>query len=424
MSSIIPLQPLRMAKPKRCQQGLMTLLVAVIALVGVTLTVIFTSKSAVMEQRNAGTSVRAGQAAAAAQAGLEHAIAYLQDLPPVDEVVCQFDAQLAVKVDDNDQAVGKYWVQFYPNPDANNQPVPDPECEEIYSCEKEKVEKANRLRVVSCGWSDDRSARKYAITDVMRVPPFSGKGPETPLTSGLGVAFSGGAKVYNLYNNATVLSPEPLDVDGNVGNTYLNIHCPIQNLTDAQIENILINRDSATCTDATGTTHEYFPPVSRGDEGIGVVWENSMRNLTEPELFVLIFGIPKETYKAGMVSPGRDLTAAAAATAAGARGEVIWVTGDATLPSDVGSREEPVILVIDGNATVSGGVTFHGLLYVSGKFTFSGSSVFYGAVAVGGIADGAGTPEIVYDRLVLGNALEKFEVRTAQAQSWRDWPVP
>ena len=416
MNSTLPFQLQRMALPKRRQQGLVTLLVAVIALVGVTLTVIFTSKSAVVEQRNAATSTRAGQAAAAAQAGLEHAIAYLQDRPRIpaadNPVVCVSSAQL---VDGNGQAAGSYWTRLY----AVNTSVTDPDCEGTYSCDN--ADAAEHLRVVSCGWSDDRSARKYAISDITRVAPFFGNGPETPLTSGLGVAFSGGAKVYNLYHNGTVLAPEPLDVDGNVGNTFLNTHCPIHNLTDAQIENILINRDSATCTDATGTTHDYFSLVSRGDEGIGVVWDNSMRNLTEPQLFELIFGMSKETYKAVMVSPGRDLTSAAAA--AGARGEVIWVTGDATLPDNVGSRTQPVILVINGNASVSGGITFHGLLYVSGKLTFTGNSVFYGSVAVGGKADGSGTPEIVYDRQVIGN-VKRLGVRTAQAQSWRDWPVP
>ena len=102
---------------------------------------------------------------------------------------------------------------------------------------------------------------------------------------------------------------------------------------------------------------------------------------------------------------------------------MIWVTGDATLPDNVGSRAQPVILVINGNASVSGGITFHGLLYVSGKLTFTGNSVFYGSVAVGGKADGSGTPEIVYDRQVIGN-VKRLGVRTAQAQSWRDWPVP
>ena len=429
MNSTLPFQFPRMATPKWRQQGLVTLLVAVIALVGVTLTVIFTSKSAVVEQRNAATSTRAGQAAAAAQAGLEHTIAYLQDRPRIpaadNPVVCVSSAQL---VDGNGQAAGSYWTRLY----AVNTSVTDPDCEGTYSCDN--ADAAEHLRVVSCGWSDDRSARKYAISDITRVAPFFGNGPETPLTSGLGVAFSGGAKVYNLYHNGTVLAPEPLDVDGNVGNTFVNTHCPVHNLTDAQIEDILESRDpnckdsdsccnnpAICCVDTAGTTHNYFSLVSRGDEGIGVVWDNSMRNLTEPQLFELIFGMSKETYKAVMVSPGRDLTSAAAA--AGARGEVIWVTGDATLPDNVGSRAQPVILVINGNASVSGGITFHGLLYVSGKLTFTGNSVFYGSVAVGGKADGSGTPEIVYDRKVISNAT-KLGVRTAQAQSWRDWPVP
>ncbi|HHO69901.1 MAG TPA: hypothetical protein ENN02_00255, partial [Halothiobacillus sp.] len=60
------------------QQGMATVMAALVLLVAATLIVLFTARSAFMEQRISGNEVRAKQAMAAAQAGFDHALAHIQ----------------------------------------------------------------------------------------------------------------------------------------------------------------------------------------------------------------------------------------------------------------------------------------------------------------------------------------------------------
>jgi hypothetical protein len=90
----------------------------------------------------------------------------------------------------------------------------------------------------------------------------------------------------------------------------------------------------------------------------------------------------------------------------------------------IGTRNEPVILIVDGNLNVTGNVVFYGVLYVTGNFSSSGTPIFYGATVVeGDNTASAGTPSYVYDPLAFAN-LEPLGPVMVYAGTWRDWLAP
>ena len=163
------------------QQGMATLFMTLIALVGITLVVIFASKTTVLEQKIAANSVRAAQAAAAAQAGLEAALAHLQGGGLA--TTCEFLYKPASGT--------AYWARFH-HPDTivplcGTEPPTSMALTATDCTNMTNGGSTTPVRVLSCGWSDDRTARKYALTDVKAGPSMAGDGPPNPLMSGDGV---------------------------------------------------------------------------------------------------------------------------------------------------------------------------------------------------------------------------------------------
>lgn len=394
------------------QQGMATLFMTLIALVGITLVVIFASKTTVLEQKIAANSVRAAQAAAAAQAGLEAALAHLQGGGLA--TTCEFLYKPASGT--------AYWARFH-HPDTivplcGTEPPTSMALTATDCTNMTNGGSTTPVRVLSCGWSDDRTARKYALTDVKAGPSMAGDGPPNPLMSGDGVLFSGGAKVFNFFSNLTVWTADELGVNGNPGNTYIrNPDCPITGLTDAQIRDIL-----TLTTTSCGAGGDYF--IRTTDKtiiGPDVVYgSTALEGLTDDQFFERTFGVTKTFYKENVVSSEWDIPAASINTAIGARGVVVWVTGNATIPDDIGSPTAPVILVVDGNATITGSIKFHGVLYVEGTLEFQGNAEIYGSAVATNKAFGNGSPRLVYDIKGL-EAAKSLGARTALPGMWRDW---
>nr|MBP6778100.1 hypothetical protein [Piscinibacter sp.] len=117
----------------------------------------------------------------------------------------------------------------------------------------------------------------------------------------------------------------------------------------------------------------------------------------------------------------------ATATAPEAGVSMLWITTDLALdgPLVLGTPERPLLLVVEGQARLNGGVTLHGVLVslaATWDTTASADAEVRGAVIALGDVRGDGTPTIVRDAAVLarlhGGAVGHF-VRVAG--SWRDF---
>jgi len=102
--------------------------------------------------------------------------------------------------------------------------------------------------------------------------------------------------------------------------------------------------------------------------------------------------------------------------------EVIWVNGDAAIHGAIGTRLEPVVLIVDGNAYFGGQTRIHGIVFVAGHISGGAGSKIFGALVVqGGVDNINGTMNIYYDPVaVMGvnNILRPASI----PGSWRDWP--
>lgn len=125
------------------------------------------------------------------------------------------------------------------------------------------------------------------------------------------------------------------------------------------------------------------------------------------DLFQFLFGVPAADYQtikdeAQVVANCDSLTAASSG--------LIWVTGDCSSSSTIGSAAAPVLLVVEGNASFNGGANTYGLLYMfdpagaARELKTNGNNHIHGAVIAHDSnvdLDMGGTYIIEYDKDVL-----------------------
>jgi len=148
--------------------------------------------------------------------------------------------------------------------------------------------------------------------------------------------------------------------------------------------------------------------------------DHTLFNLTDAQMFTNYFGQPDlATYKAEVAKT--VINASAAGTLAGKLGESIVVTGNTTLPNaTISSRDQPVVLIIDGYLEMQGTPYVYGLVYVTGNVTGGGNVTVQGAMVVQGNVDPTGSLDVIYDPMVATNA-EKTGRPGLIPGSWRDW---
>lgn len=126
------------------------------------------------------------------------------------------------------------------------------------------------------------------------------------------------------------------------------------------------------------------------------------------DLFAYVFGVPSsaaEDYLATNAKPIASCTELNAGS-----GGLYWYrgTGECALGSQIGTLENPVVLVSNAKTTINAGSQFFGIIYVrstagADSFKATGGPQIYGSVILEGDASLAGNPTIVYNRAVLRN---------------------
>jgi hypothetical protein len=113
-----------------------------------------------------------------------------------------------------------------------------------------------------------------------------------------------------------------------------------------------------------------------------------------------------------------------AAYAAGER--QIWVDGDLNVNSNVtiGSANDPIILVVDGDVHFNGTIQLYGVVYSTGMTwdnTGGGGALIRGAAISEGNYTGNGTPDYFYDPNVLSRLRNTLTSFVRVPGSWRDF---
>jgi len=121
-----------------------------------------------------------------------------------------------------------------------------------------------------------------------------------------------------------------------------------------------------------------------------------------------------------------------------ARGKIVYVKSNSAVSfagnTQIGSRDQPVVLVLDTPVTAEnaldfrGTADFYGVLIVRGHVDMRGTSSFYGSVYVSGTIDSHGygaSPEVIYNQQLISNINRQhvFSVNIVP-NTWEEYTIP
>ncbi len=420
----------------RRQEGMATLLIALIIMISVTLVVIFTAQTAVLEQRMSGNEVRMKQTNVAAQAGLERAMAYMQQ-----------NSVPTVLSEDQGFATGEYRVAFLDAEisgdalgtiddvcpaDPNNFPAQSTinQFRKTWdgTSEPEEGDTLQEAVVFACGWSDDRSGRK-ALMVGMQAGPAVANPPDNPLLARGGIDVAGNVGVYNAYTNLTIRSGREAEISGNAGTTYMRDPSQPPPTLDEDVP----------APGPNNMDSRYLEMSAKDQIGLDVVdFDPGLNQGSGDDFFKNFMGYTKEEYRENVAAHrlnqgDLDQTDGDGNSISYDKwGQTIWVDGqgeEVTIRGQVGNRDNPVVLVVDGDLRLAGFFEeFHGVLYVAGNLTGSGNPEFYGATIIEGDAEitddptatVSGRPNFVFDPVAAGGGASAG-AKGMMSGTWRDW---
>jgi len=418
------------------QQGAVTLLTAVVLLISITLVGFLTAKTVLVETQMTADNYRTSQAAAAASAAMDQAVAYFYaggldqhnnatptTLTADGLVDYPSTAPFALTLTAAGQTTT---AQFFFNNTATGN-----RCDSTANGTN-----MTQALVTAIGWSDDNTAVRTITQCVDTFYIFdNGKGPQQPFVSKAGVGAFGNAKIINRYNNSSIWAGGADSVHGASFGTYLRpSNTDIADYTTAQLESSCATNP---CNDANnpGPNAQLVSNRDAGN-GIDIITDDptlgnkttSTSNSTDPaqnQFFDMFFAHTKAEIRA---SADRNGQLYPAGTSLNGKTGLVWVDGNENINGTdvIGSPTQPVILIIDGNLDKLNGATIYGVIYVTGTVEIAGSPIVKGSMVAenSSPSTGAGTLTLVYkpwgDN---GTGSPPFIEGTGAiiAGSWKDW---
>ena len=403
------------------QSGAVTLLTSVIILMLATILIISVSRTTIMEQRISSNEIRSRKAFEAAEAGLNFGIAYVTQttqggvtVPSGTDKNKNLIADTIALTTITTGTSNQYSVRFC-DPTANLSAITCPDSPGPVNCTAAPAKYLRSPRIVACGWSDDGLGRSMVSQNVRTVPALANP-PSNPVTAKGAINVGGSASVTNYYNNLTVWSGGSLSNIGNSGKTF------VRNPTVSPPAASVPPPDRPTTCSSTA---DYVCATDKNTTGPDVIdADPTLSNITTAQLFYNYFGVADvAAYQAGIasmpaVAPGN------VSTLNGTKQEAFVVSGsiNSTMNITIGSRDQPVVMIIDGDWSGGGNTTIYGLVYVRGNIDLSGNKTIYGGVVVEGAVSGTGSLDIIFDQLIMDNLASGNVGKSALVSgSWRDW---
>lgn len=398
------------------QRGAAALPISVLLLFAATLVLIAVSRTALMEQRISGNEIRTRQAFQAALAGISHAMAYMKgggiDRNGGADNIADSITPLSL-------TNGASYSVYYCDPSPSSPPNPYPPidaCESLPPpCQSgfTTVAKFSNPLVLACGWSDDLVAKQAMVVSLSRAATLN-DAPDCPVISKGSVHFQGSATITNYFTNLTIWTGDSFGSVGNSGKTF--------------VRNPNVPQPPMTATppgppDSCTLTSNYLCLTEQNIHGPDVIDEDlTLKNMSDDNMFKDYFGYDFDTYKYDIAT--RAVASANVASLAGARGEALVITdafSDVSLPDGtIGTRDNPVVLIIQGNLAQGGNTTVYGVVYVMGHVDVSGNLTVYGNVSVVGVVAGTGSLDVNFDLFSINNCKNLGKAGLLSG-SWRDW---
>lgn len=383
---------------------------------------LYTNRAAIMEQRLSANEIRTKQAFAAANGGLDDALAYMRHggiyshatpIPVPNNVVHDFG--LNTLVYSNGGQLTYYRVVY-----CDSSAIPA--CPSVHTsaltCATPPTN-LGKIAIVSCGWSDDDSSVQHLVQLTGLTPSLAGSVSTPLVTRGAANLLTGGATIMNYFNDLTVWSGESLLGQSNTGKTFIHDETTASSdFRDVGNSPACNNPPSGYQCSTQGSTMGHDT----------VTGDTNLSSMSVSDFFQYTFGQTPNSYRdttaTWVVDPGGVLSSSDAASISSIENmqdNAIWIEGNATgLPDIIGTQEHPVILIVNGNLELSANSVINGLVYVVGDITGNGSPTIYGGLISSGNANATGNLKVIYDPNVLGIASQLGRAAKLQG-GWRDW---
>ena len=414
------------------QRGAATLIFTMLLTFTTILVAGFVSRNLVLEQRMSVNQYRSTQAFEAAEAGLEWALAQLNNpqrlgsdcAPVTDRVASSFrerylgysniDSMLAPRTWRNagvTQGLQPGCVRSAAGWSCSCPSDGHPELSIVatasllpaFSLQFMAASKPGLVRVVATGCSSFAGPCQ----------PGSTTRPDAMARVEVSLGLLGGVRVAPI---AALTTRDAVTV----GTASLGAHNP-----DTQT-GIAIHAGTDVTASGIHVTTPAGAPVASGV----IANDTALAALSADQFFVSHFGLDKARWQAQPVVKriecSGDCGAALIQRIAENSGSTqIWIDGDLELhgPITLGSQEHPLALVVNGSAQLRGAVTVHGVFYASSIEwnDASGGASVHGATISEGTYRGNGAPDLHYDTRILG-ILNGFAGSFARVSgSWRDF---
>ncbi|OGT45434.1 MAG: hypothetical protein A3E83_00395 [Gammaproteobacteria bacterium RIFCSPHIGHO2_12_FULL_41_20] len=360
------------------QRGAATLVMTVILLVLNTLLIIFAANFGVMQEKTIANQLKNSQAMAAADAGLEFGINYLKQnastilANPVNGYIQSFSNSSTSNVSLANNS--KYTI-VYANPIANNY---------------------NLIHITSTGVSDDGTATRV-VSQSVQFGSMLVNAPDNPLITKGTLSLGGSSKIINMESNSTIISGSTIEING-----------------------------SAETVLSSGTSSTSSVKGSDVQENV-----SSIQSMSQNDFFATYFGVSSNTIQSNIAHYyTNNVNTNYNNLLNGLTGTSIWIeqtagTAELNGTTTVGSADNPVILIVNGDLKLTGSVTIYGFVYVMGTTTTDilGNVTINGSMATADNLEISGSTEIVYSSSVLQNLQNQLSLSyyAKVPGTWKDF---
>lgn len=429
--------------PRKRSAGAATLLVTLILLISATLVVFTASRTSITEQQISANEIRARAALEAAQGASDAAIVYYSG-----QVTTGSPGRTGVDHDSDDQA------DIIPVTLANaHAAFCDPADTDALSCPRTpggpsncqplQVDDFVRPVVAACGWSDDQAAR-HLITFQLEGTPAMPNVPGTAVTLRGSISASGSFTVVNFFSNFTYWTGGDIEFGNATAKSFIrkpgstvtsdstNPRNKSTQLATALGCSLVRNGDDYyydNCDAPTNGDTDYLIQTTDKSMTTNVIGADvldkdyNLRALSQDDFFSNFFGKSLTEYKNENTNRIIDGSASdATSQLSSAKGEVIWVDGSVALPAQMGSIDNPVVLIVDGDLNISANSEFYGVIYVNGRITGAGNPSIYGSIiAYSDDHSITGNVQIIFDEGIMNTVKRTIAGAKFRPGTWRDW---
>lgn len=438
------------------QNGSTTLLTAVVLLFVISIVGILTAKSILIETQTSANNYRANQALNAANAAMDYAIAYFSkggmyqkvSLINVDEST---PPDFVVPKDSDGSEYDENNIPCPNPPPASSEDFVISSLNDSYArfyFDKDECGGSpsdfNRGMAIAHGWSDDCTAKRTIRVCLDEINPFAYGGPKQPFVSKAGVGLGGNGTIINRFNNSSVWAGGQFNTSSAAISTYLRPNDKeIADFSPAELISPNIN-SGYTLQEISDRASGFGYDIIADDATLKSKTSSSnsayLSSKSENEFFAMFFSATKQEIINFAKDRNQYFTSKPASW--NQQKGLIWVDGDLTLSNSdhigtyasgidtanndgsIGLSSEPVILIVNGNLTMTDG-TIHGIIYVVGNLRINGGNIYGSLVSEysGATTNPTGNPILVYRPFDDGNygSGDIFLGGAVIPGSWKDW---